>query len=87
MSNQSEPNRDRHQLTGLMHDISQPRTYGDYAVDCGFGRSAGNQTIALIRQSDNPTVLGHVLEALPTGDAAKGVRIGFATALALALLS
>jgi hypothetical protein len=71
-----------------MRRVSEIQSTGDYSKDCQAGRKAAADLINQIRFNQDPNILNFELQRIVSaGDACcKGARVGFATALGMALL-
>lgn len=71
-----------------MLNLSQYESTGDYSKDCAAGRQFAALLINYIRQTKDVNMLNlEMLNIVKAGESCcKGVRIGFATALGIALL-
>lgn len=64
-----------------------PKRSGDYKKDCETGRAAFRELSEYIAETDNPTLLGRVLEAQVRGGVWDATEIGFAQAMSEALMA
>lgn len=58
-----------------------PEVVGDYEKDCARGRECAVELVGFMQATENPTVLAHIVNAMPAKTGA--VETGFLTMLAL----
>ena len=62
---------------GRIVETWSPHVTGDWSIDCARGRTYADEALDFMRQSNNPTYLGHVVKGMIGNGAYSGVEVGF----------
>lgn len=73
-------------LSSIVDGKWAPERPEDYVEACGAGARYADEMIGVIRDTQNPTILGSVMQAIADSAEFGGVEIGFYTRVAVVLM-